>query len=653
MATPSPRPTTREYAKYYFDELMGKGLVGLLLFVFVGTALILLVITPLLWGLTKLVTGEGTPGELPGLYWQQFVTVFKLGKGEGAWTEQFAALLLALLAILFSGAIFGAVVKELSGRTMKYRDQGGRIVAQGHTVILGWSDLGHRLLTELAAANENQRNAVVAILTAGGKVRTEEEIAHDAVGDTRVIVRPGKLNKSSSFDLVRLSDASKVVVVGNWGTPTYDEDVITTLLALARYREAHPEFSGTVVACLVDSRDTVPAQVAAKYATTILDVRRVLSRIMLQMCLQPGLYHVYSDLLDFDGDELYFTPVGPLAGSTFGEALTAFPTSAPIGLRSTSGVQLHPGFETVLAAGDDLVVITADDDTAVVGPPATITETALVTAPTTAVTPGEVPATAGMLDRPTRWLFIGWSETLPDLLSELDAYCHAPATVEVLVAESDRARAELVTQSDTTHVALTFRTWPREYDTLLMLGQLDVASHDFIIIFNQSQNGAAASGDASTLLILLHLRQLLGPADNTGQPVVITELLDESYRKIADSADARDMVVSSEMVAMMLAQLTETPDLLPIFEDLWDAEGSEVYLKPADRYVTAGTAVTFATVVAAARSRGEIAIGYRLAGQQEDRASRYGVHLNPRKDEVVTLTTADRVIVVSADDRLD
>ncbi|MDQ1245660.1 MAG: hypothetical protein QG597_27, partial [Actinomycetota bacterium] len=244
MAAPPHRPTTRETLKYYFDELMGKGLVGLLTFVFVGTALILLVLTPLLWGLTKLVTGAGTLGELPVLYWQQLVTVFRLGEGEGAWTEQFGAFLLALLALLFSGAIFGAVVRDISGRTMKYINQGGPIIAQGHTVILGWSGLGHRLLTELAAANENQHKAVVAILTATGKARTEEDIAHDATAGTRVLVRPGTMNKASSFDLVRLSDARKVVVLGDWGSPGYDEEVITTLLALARYREAHPEFGG-------------------------------------------------------------------------------------------------------------------------------------------------------------------------------------------------------------------------------------------------------------------------------------------------------------------------------------------------------------------------------------------------------------------------
>ncbi|MDQ1249563.1 MAG: hypothetical protein QG597_3938, partial [Actinomycetota bacterium] len=391
---------------------------------------------------------------------------------------------------------------------------------------------------------------------------------------------------------------------------------------------------------------------AAKHPTTILDVRRVLSRIMLQMCLQPGLYHVYSDLLDFDGDELYFTPVGSLAGSTFGDCLGAYPNSAPIGLRSAAGIQLHPDLTVTLAAGDELVVITADDDTAVVGQPVPITEAAIAASPVPTGGPTAAPATAGMLDRPTRWLFVGWSETLPDLLSELDAYCHASAVAEVLIAECHRSRAELVTPASLTQVQVTFRTWPPEYDTSRMLGQLDVGGRDFIVIFNQGERGTGSSPDASTLLILLHLRQLLGPADATDEPVVITELLDESYRKIADSVDAKDMVVSSEMVAMMLAQLTETPDLLPIFEDLWDAEGSEVYLKPADRYVTAGVEVTYATVVEAARRRGEVAIGYRLTAEQDDRRTRYGVHLNPSKGATVTLCPGDRVIVVSADDTL-
>jgi hypothetical protein len=49
-----------------------------------------------------------------------------------------------------------------------------------------------------------------------------------------------------------------------------------------------------------------------------------------------------------------------------------------------------------------------------------------------------------------------------------------------------------------------------------------------------------------------------------------------------------------------------------------------------DEYVVPGRETTFATVVAAARERGETAIGLRIAELSDDASSGYGVRLDPR-----------------------
>ena len=63
----------------------------------------------------------------------------------------------------------------------------------------------------------------------------------------------------------------------------------------------------------------------------------------------------------------------------------------------------------------------------------------------------------------------------------------------------------------------------------------------------------------------------------------------------------------------MIAQVAESKHLNAVFDDLLDPEGSEIYLKPAGDYVALGQAVPFAAVIEAARRRGEIAFGYRIA----------------------------------------
>jgi len=86
---------------------------------------------------------------------------------------------------------------------------------------------------------------------------------------------------------------------------------------------------------------------------------------------------------------------------------------------------------------------------------------------------------------------------------------------------------------------------------------------------------------------------------------------------------------------------------MPLFEDIFDPDGSEIYLKPAADYVQGGRAVNFYTVVEAARRRGEIAVGYRVAEHANDADKLYGVVMNPNKAALNTFCDGDRVIVVA------
>ena len=99
----------------------------------------------------------------------------------------------------------------------------------------------------------------------------------------------------------------------------------------------------------------------------------------------------------------------------------------------------------------------------------------------------------------------------------------------------------------------------------------------------------------------------------------------------------------------MLAQVSENKALNAVFEDLFDPEGSEVYLKPASDYVALGRPVNFYTVVESARRQGEIALGYRLQGLSTDPSRAYGVVINPDKSDLVTFGERDRVIVLAVE----
>jgi hypothetical protein len=108
-----------------------------------------------------------------------------------------------------------------------------------------------------------------------------------------------------------------------------------------------------------------------------------------------------------------------------------------------------------------------------------------------------------------------------------------------------------------------------------------------------------------------------------------------------------DFIVSEHLISLMMAQLSENAELMAVFTDIFDPEGSEIYLKPASHYVEVGKPTNFYTVVESARRRGHLAFGYRLARESGDATRSYGVHTNPVKSDMVTFAPEDKIIVLA------
>jgi hypothetical protein len=127
---------------------------------------------------------------------------------------------------------------------------------------------------------------------------------------------------------------------------------------------------------------------------------------------------------------------------------------------------------------------------------------------------------------------------------------------------------------------------------------------------------------------------------------VVTELRDERDVDLVPRTTAADFIVSERLASLLLAQLSENRHLAAVYDDLLHPDGSELYCKPAGRYVAPGAEVGFADIVDSAAARGEIAIGYRVVGEPATNGG-YGVVVNPLRDHRVVLRESDQVIVLA------
>ncbi|HEY1529635.1 MAG TPA: hypothetical protein VGF80_02390, partial [Galbitalea sp.] len=180
-----------------------------------------------------------------------------------------------------------------------------------------------------------------------------------------------------------------------------------------------------------------------------------------------------------------------------------------------------------------------------------------------------------------------------------------------------------------------------------VLEALDVKKYDHIIVLAYKETLDTQRADAKTLITLLHLRDI---GERAGVDLsVVSEMLDDRNRELAEVTKADDFIVSDKLISLMLSQVSENKELTKVFDTLFSSQGSEIYLRPAELYIKPGVTVDFYTVLEAARRRGETAIGYRVAADAHNADAAYGVAVNPRKSDSITFAPRDKVIVLAED----
>ncbi len=407
--------------------------------------------------------------------------------------------------------------------------------------------------------------------------------------------------------------------------------MIKTVVAILNHPQRRPE-PYHIVAELRDPKNYEIAQVVGKNEVEWIQLGGHVARVIAQTCRQSGLSTVYTELLDFGGDEIYFTRQADLVGKTYKDTLNRFEKNAVMGIVPSGGTAvLNPDMDTVLESGDQLIVIAEDDDK--------------ISINTTGPAINEqIFAKQEKLElKPEKTLILGWNWRGVNLIHELDGY--VPPKSEVLIVHEDEAEDHPIREMKRTLKNQAIKTLIGDSTTRATLDELDLASFDHIIVLSDSDRLPTQQADSKTLMTLLHLRNMAEIMNLDFS--IVSEMQDVRNRNLAELTRADDFIVSDKHVSLILAQVSENKGLNAVFTDMFDPEGAEIYLKPAARYIISGNETNFASIIEAAARLGETAIGYRLDEFAHDPVKGYGVHVNPPKSEAIKLDNRDKIIVLA------
>ena len=601
--------TLRERASYWFDGIMSRGTAALVGLLFLVTFLVVLLVAIIAF----LLSPEQVGGTIGGSVWQSLMRVLDAGNvagdyESGSWLFVLLMILATVCGLFVTSILIGIINAAFESKLTSLRKGNSRVLENGHILILGFSDHIYLLVEELISANENAKDPCIVILSGMDKEDMEENLRArlNETKNTRIICRSGCESNFADLENVAIG-ACKSVIVNS------DDDffIIKTVLAAATMLDkADSQAHITVVINNEDNLDAV--RIAGGDKLEALYCRRTIARIIAQTCLQPGLSYVYQDLFAFEGSEIYIESAPSLVGRTFREAVLSYSNASLLGIDRGGRLMLNP----------------AEDD----GVASALAAPYAADASCFASGCAEAARSANSI------LVLGYNELALDMLMEVDDYVAGSSTIVVATPYS-KAKDELEA-AGFKNVALRL-VCADIYDRAVLEG-ITSDDYDYIIVLSDSE-GLVSDRDARTLTLLLQLRDI---SKKTGREfVIVSQMENVDNQKLAACAQVNDFVVGSNYVSLLTTQIAENRALSRVFEQLLTSEGSEIYIRPAARYVDPCSAPDYATLTAAALRYNELCIGYKRMLKDGS----WEIRINPLKSEIVPLKEGDGLIVLAED----
>ena len=300
------------------------------------------------------------------------------------------------------------------------------------------------ILRELVEANESENDPVVVILADKDKEEMDEYLRTVFTDrrNTRIVTRSGAPASVQSLNRVSASEAKSAIVLAACNPAasldnklSSDARVVKTVLALDSQLADDADYS--IVAEIYTDRNRQVVKDIAPDMVSVIDAEEILAKIMVQTSRTSGLSVVYSELLSFEGCELYFHNNNAWSGTRFDQLQYHFPDGVPIGIRNEDGdIEIRPALEREMLVDDEILIVAQDDST-------------IEFLPQPVMTPreGSIPDERIRL-KFERQLILGWSYKAPIIIREYADYVLDGSQIDVMVKDPPPQLMETVRKLD-------------------------------------------------------------------------------------------------------------------------------------------------------------------------------------------------------------
>ena len=551
-------------------------------------------------------------------WWNSFTKILGVGGGD-SWPSRLINFLYWSMSVAISGSVIGFIAKGISNITEYLKKGRSQVITENHILILGWSNNIFAIVSELIKANENIKNAKIVIFSSLKNQDMQDLLSLNLKGIKldNVVTRSGDITAPKDLQIVNPGSAKSIIVLGN----NAQNDIEVTLAVMAIYSN------------VVNTEKAVVVQINEKrsleYFKSLTGINLIpvfsydiIVNVCCQAIRQRGIGAVVLDFMDFDGNEIYYYANDLLYGKTYYEVALSFSDASIIGIIRDSITYLNPAIDTIINPNDKLIVIAEDDYK--------IKYTGFIKVEK------ELKASSKTIaQKEGNMLTFGWSKFARDVIKTFLTFKESEQTIYVLCNES-----EIHEDHRKIYEGINFIPYNTENISLNFIESLNITE---ALILPFSESLSPAETDAMTLIKMVEFNNI-NRQMKENKIRVIAYLLDSIKVELAGFTETEELIVSDNLSALIIAQYAENPQLLPVFNDIFDAEGASINLINCTELIKPNINYLYADIVHYGLQKNMSIVGI-VKNKINDNST--GVKINIGKNETVVLNEEDKLIIIN------
>jgi hypothetical protein len=546
-------------------------------------------------------------------------------------------------------ALIAFITTALDQKISELKRGRSKVIEKGHTLILGWNEQRIiEVIRELIIANESEDDACVVILADEDKEEMDDilRLRLPDTKTTRIVTRSGQVTTLANMDMVSIEHCKSVIILASCAdTSSPDEKslsdamVIQTILATAGIGREAEEFA-IVAEIFNEAYREIVENTFPEHVVTV-NTSDILAKLLVQTSRSVGLSVVYNEILSYDGCEMYFYKAN-WGAKKFADLAYHFPDGVPMGVRhADDSLTLNPKLDYTMHDDDEILII-ADDDSTI----------EFLSHPV--AQPTSYPAIGRRLEQEQeKELILGWNYKAPVIISEFADYVKDGSQIDIMLCDPGDDVRHIIQTLDIEIENISINLLEKNCLNRSHLLSIEPFNYNNIIILASAGDGLDArqvdSENIVTLLLLRSIYEEFGMSD--AKTKLITEILDSQNYPLVSRAGVKDIIISNRLVSMIVAQISESKRIKQVYDDIFQEDGSEVYLKPASLYFDQfPLEVSFADLISIAQARCEVCIGLKIKDDEANPNKNNGVKLIPDKTKHFILKPEDSLVVLAEDE---